>query len=76
MPWKNGGGETIEVSIAPDHSGLETFDWRISRARIDRSSPFSLFPGTDRTIVAIDGEGILLRLGDAEAVVCTENLNP
>jgi environmental stress-induced protein Ves len=69
MPWKNGGGETIEVSIAPDHSTLETFDWRISRARIDRSGPFSPFSGIDRTLVAIDGKGIVLRFDDAEPVV-------
>ena len=67
MPWKNGGGETFEIGIAPDHSSLDTFDWRISRARIDRSGPFSPFPGIDRTIAAVDGEGILL---------CFENTPP
>lgn len=69
MPWKNGGGETIEIRIAPDNSNLETFDWRISRARIDRSGPFSAFLGIDRTIVAIDGDGILLRFENMEPVV-------
>ncbi len=76
MPWKNGGGETIEISIAPDNSTLETFDWRISRARIDRSGPFSPFPGIDRTIVAIDGEGILLRFDNAEPVVLAPSDSP
>jgi len=68
MPWKNGGGATIEVCAAPDGSTLENFDWRVSRARIDRSSPFSRFPGVDRTLVAIDGAGILLRFDGAESV--------
>jgi len=69
MPWKNGGGETIEVIIAPDHSTLESFDWRISRARIDRSGPFSPFPGIDRTLVAVEGKGIVLRFDGAPPVV-------
>ena len=71
MPWKNGGGETIEVCIAPNNSALETFDWRVSRARIDRSGPFSSFPGIDRTIVTLDGAGILLRFEGAEPVALT-----
>ena len=71
MPWKNGGGETIEVGIAPANSSLDTFDWRISRARIDRSGPFSPFPGIDRTIVAIEGEGIVLRFENADPVTLT-----
>jgi uncharacterized protein len=71
MPWKNGGGETIEIGIAPDKSSLDTFDWRISRARIDRSGPFSPFPGIDRTIAAIEGEGILLCFENADPVTLT-----
>jgi uncharacterized protein len=68
MPWKNGGGETIEIAVAPDNASIETFDWRISRALIRSNGPFSSFPGVDRTIVAIEGEGILLRLGNVEPV--------
>ncbi|SFQ22142.1 HutD protein [Ectopseudomonas toyotomiensis] len=33
MPWKNGGGETLELAIAPAGAGLEDFAWRISSAR-------------------------------------------
>jgi hypothetical protein len=71
MPWKNGGGETIEVCIGPDDSALDTFDWRVSRARINRSGPFSSFPGIDRTIVTLDGAGILLRFEGAAPVALT-----
>ncbi len=66
MPWKNGGGETIEIAVAPGNASLETFDWRISRALIRSDGPFSSFPGIDRSIVAIEGDGIFLRLGDGE----------
>jgi environmental stress-induced protein Ves len=76
MPWKNGGGETIEIGIAPHNSSLDTFDWRISRARIDRSGPFSPFPGIDRTIAAIEGVGIVLRFENADPVTLTPNDPP
>jgi environmental stress-induced protein Ves len=76
MPWKNSGGETIEIGIAPHNSSLDTFDWRISRARIDRSGPFSPFPGIDRTIAAIEGVGIVLRFENADPVTLTPNDPP
>jgi environmental stress-induced protein Ves len=66
MPWKNGGGETIEIAVAPDKASLETFDWRISRALIRSHGPFSSFPGVDRTIVAIEGAGIFLHFDNTE----------
>lgn len=66
MPWKNGGGETIEIAVAPDNASLETFDWRISRALIRSDGPFSSFPGVDRTIAAIEGDGIFLRFDNTE----------
>ena len=31
-PWKNGGGVTRDVAIAPPDANLDTFDWRISFA--------------------------------------------
>ena len=71
MPWKNGGGETIEIAIAPNNASLETFEWRISRALIRSDGPFSSFPGVDRTIVAIEGDGIFLRFDNAESVRLT-----
>ena len=60
MPWKNGGGETAEIAIAPDGSGVDSFDWRISMARVDSDGPFSTFPGVDRTLTIIEGAGLRL----------------
>ena len=60
MPWKNGGGETVEIAVFPDGAGLEDFDWRISMARVDGSGPFSSFPGIDRTLAILEGEGLIL----------------
>lgn len=66
VPWKNGGGTTREITCWPADSDMETFDWRISVARIDRDGPFSAFDGIDRVITLLDGAGVRLggvRLG-------------
>ncbi len=60
MPWKNGGGETVEIAIAPAGASLDAFDWRISMARVASSGPFSRFPGIDRTLAVLAGSGIRL----------------
>lgn len=60
MPWKNGGGETVEIAVFPEGAGLADFDWRISMARVDGDGPFSEFPGIDRTLAILEGAGIVL----------------
>lgn len=45
MPWKNGGGETVEIAIFPADASVETFEWRISMATVANDGPFSIFPG-------------------------------
>lgn len=62
MPWKNGGGTTTELAVFPASAELdgEQFLWRISIADIAVNGPFSRFPGYDRTIMLIDGEGMVL----------------
>lgn len=60
MRWKNGGGETAEIAVSPEGAGLDDFDWRVSMARVEANGPFSIFPGVDRTLSILDGEGILL----------------
>ena len=57
MPWKNGGGETTEIAVFPAGAGLDDFDWRVSMARVESSGPFSVFPGIDRTLAILEGEG-------------------
>jgi environmental stress-induced protein Ves len=65
MPWKNGGGSTTEVAIAPSDATLDDFDWRISMAHVAAPGPFSRFPGIDRTLAVIEGRGIVLTIADA-----------
>lgn len=64
MPWKNGGGRTLEIATAPAGADLASFAWRISIADVDRDGPFSAFPGVDRTLVLLQGNGMRL-VGDA-----------
>ncbi|WP_414627933.1 HutD family protein [Methylobacterium ajmalii] len=58
MPWKNGGGETVEVAVHPAVPGLDGFDWRVSMATVAADGPFSCFPGIDRTLAVLDGAGL------------------
>lgn len=60
MPWKNGGGETLEVAVFPRDAGIADFGWRISMAVVAADGPFSVFSGIDRTLVILDGEGMTL----------------
>ncbi|MFI1654652.1 HutD family protein [Streptomyces sp. NPDC020472] len=56
--WRNGGGATREIVSWP--VGAEEFRWRASVADIDRGGPFSAFPGVDRTLTLLTGDGVRL----------------
>ena len=60
MPWKNGGGETVEIAVHPQGATVADFDWRISMATVANDGPFSSFPGIDRTLSILDGDGMVL----------------
>ncbi|TQI75927.1 hypothetical protein FHT98_3716 [Bosea sp. AK1] len=66
MPWKNGGGTTTEIAVSPEGAALGDFDWRISMANVGADGPFSSFPGIDRTLSVLTGNGIRLAFGDGE----------
>jgi environmental stress-induced protein Ves len=68
-PWKNGGGSTTEIAVSPNGAGFDEFDWRISLATITQSGPFSSFPGIDRSLALVDGDGVLLDFGDERFVL-------
>jgi environmental stress-induced protein Ves len=54
-PWKNGGGTTRDIIVAPPGASLDEFDWRLSLAQVDRDGPFSRFDNVDRTLVLLSG---------------------
>lgn len=59
--WKNGLGWTREIARVPDS---EAWDWRLSIAEIERDAAFSAFPGIDRELVLLRGNGLRLRFDD------------
>lgn len=59
-PWKNGGGSTRELCCWPPAADMDHFDWRISLASITQAGPFSAFPGVDRQIALLSGDGVSL----------------
>ena len=75
-PWKNGGGTTTEIAVHPAGATLETFDWRLSIARVGGDGPFSLFEGIDRTLTLIEGVGMRLDIDGAPSQVLTTRSAP
>jgi len=61
MPWKNGGGATLELAISPAGASLEHFAWRISSAQVAMDGAFSSFPGIDRSLAVLTGKGLRLQ---------------
>src|SRR5690606_22105518 len=65
-PWRSGLGWTREIHAQrPDPGGDWT--WRLSIAEIERDAPFSAFPGVDRELVLLRGNGRRLRFDDGES---------
>jgi environmental stress-induced protein Ves len=62
VPWKNGGGTTAQVAAFPEGSGFESFGWRLSMADVASDGPFSPFPGIDRTLILVEGDGLELEV--------------
>lgn len=58
MPWKNGGGSTQEICRFPE--GAQDWLWRASVADIEQAGPFSEFPGCDRSLTLLTGDGLRL----------------
>jgi len=59
--WRNGLGWTREILRVPDSA-----DWqlRLSIAEIEQDAAFSAFPGVERELVLLRGEGVRLRFDD------------
>ena len=67
--WRNGQGWTREIHI---EGGAEDWRWRLSIAEIEHDAAFSLFPGVERELMLLSGNGLRLRFDDGECV----ELNP
>lgn len=62
--WRNGFGWTREILRWPE--GGDDWDWRLSIAEIEQDGPFSAFPGVERELVLLHGNGVRLRFDDGE----------
>ncbi|WP_147653974.1 HutD/Ves family protein [Vulcaniibacterium gelatinicum] len=69
--WRNGAGWTREIYAHPSAAG-EGWDWRLSIAEIEADAPFSSFPGIERVLVLLSGNGLRLRFDDGRC----EELRP
>ncbi|MDR6430380.1 HutD family protein [Brucella pseudogrignonensis] len=72
MPWKNGGGVTVEIAIHPINASVDNFDWRISTATVASDGPFSIFPEIDRTLSVLEGNGIVLDVEGGKTTLTRE----
>jgi len=66
VPWRNGGGVTRELWRRPAEG---EFDARLSVANVASDGPFSEFPGVDRILVLLQGDGMSLRFTDDATTV-------
>lgn len=75
-PWKNGLGRTRELAIHPLGAGMGDFLWRVSVAEVESAAPFSAFPGIDRVIALLDGDGFTMKLDDGRTHALTTSCVP
>lgn len=66
--WKNNGGWTTEIARSDDPAAPCGFRWRVSIAEIETDGPFSSFPGVDRDLLLLTGNGMELDINDAPTV--------
>lgn len=59
--WRNQLGWTREIFRQPDD---DCWNWRLSIAEIERDAAFSSFPGIERELVLLSGNGLRLRFDD------------
>jgi uncharacterized protein len=64
MPWKNGGGVTVDIAVSmlPGYApgSWEGIVWRFSRTAIVTPGPFSDLSGFDRQLILVSGQGLML----------------
>lgn len=74
MPWKNGGGVTTEL-YRLQHPSFDDFLLRLSIATVNSDGPFSIYPGIDRTLLLLEGNGFLLNKNGCP-IVLNKKLTP
>jgi environmental stress-induced protein Ves len=67
MPWRNGAGVTLEIAREAVADG--EFLWRLSLATVANSGPYSSYPGYQRSVSLIAGNGFRLDIGGQESAI-------
>ena len=73
MLWKNGRGTTTELAR---EDGAEGMLWRLSAADVIEAGEFSSFPGIDRVLMLLEGQGFDLDFGSHGRASVHEPLTP
>ena len=55
---------------------MDDFLWRVSVAEVESAAPFSAFPGIDRVIALLDGDGFTMTLDDGRVHALTAPCAP
>lgn len=78
MPWRNGGGTTLELLCEPGNGAQHSdrFLYRVSIADVRTDGPFSRFDGYDRHIMLVAGEGMTLTGGPSGPIELRTLLQP
>lgn len=63
QPWRNGGGATRELLAWPSPSHWRA---RVSIADVRADGPFSRYADIERWFAVLEGEGLVLRVGNDE----------
>lgn len=74
VPWKNGRGVTSELTRLSKSSGDESFDFRLSVAKVEQNGAFSFYEGHDRCLVLLKGDGFKL-LGPNPPIILNQFLD-
>lgn len=69
MPWKNGGGTTLELFCLRNSQDETLF--RLSSASVKQDGPFSIFPNIQRILFLISGSGFNLKFPDFDLLMST-----
>ncbi len=74
MPWSNGRGVTLEM-IRCENKQSELL-WRLSIATVTEDGPFSMFPGIERNLTVLSGQGFELVEEESGIILHAELLKP
>ena len=76
MPWKNGGGDKVGIALSPADDRRAGIERRGSMATLPNPPPFSIFPGIDRTLAILNGNGMTLDIEGRAPALLTTASNP